>query len=534
MEANEGQGLREAMLSPEFYEGRVDNVEHKQTHISDVYLAGDLVYKVKKPVDTGFLDFTTLEKRLVFCRREVELNRRLSDNIYLGVDEIHRQDGLYRLGGSGEIVDYAVVMKRLDDEDNLESMLKRRVDIDAFLSEVTDVLVNFYRHSPRGEKIDECGRPEAILTNCRDNFKQIRAEGAELVDAEKLQLIETATEGFGRRHRGLFAKRVAQGRICDGHGDLKTEHIYNHEGVQILDCIEFNDRFRYQDPAADLAFVAMDMDFLGRSSQALHFLSEYVHRQEDHELMRLIDFYKCYRAMVQVKVGCLKYAAERKESQRRRRLLLIGRYLDLAYGYGVKMMRPVLWVICGLTATGKSTIAEKLSKLLSLPNLSSDTIRASLFEERKQKEDFGQGIYSATATSLVYAKMLVLASEELEAGRSVILDATYRQSSRRGDVLELARNRHVSVIFVECRCDEEEIERRLRKREEDPGLSDARIEHWQKIKETADDFDDIPEEMHIPLQTQGPLDQCLEEVLVDTDRLLALQVKKSIRMQPDK
>lgn len=530
METNEGQRLREAMLSPAFYEQEVDTVEHKQTHISDVYLVGELVYKVKKSVDTGFLDFTTLEKRLLFCRREVELNRRLSRNIYLGLVDIRRQESGFRLGGSGEIVEYAVLMKRLDYGDTLESKLKHGVDVTAFLSKVTDVLVDFYRHSATGEKIDKCGTREAILANCRGNFKQIGDEFGELIDTEKLQLIASATEAFARRHQRLFERRVEQGRICDTHGDLKTEHIYKHQGVQILDCIEFNDHFRYQDPAADLAFLAMDMDFLGHSSQAVHFLSEYVHRQEDHELMRLIDFYKCYRAMVQVKVRLLQYTTEAAKERRQESLENIERYLDLAYGYGVKMVRPVLWVICGLTATGKSTIAEKLSRLLSLPRLSSDGIRAALFEENKHREDFGQGVYSATATSLVYAKMLVLAAEELEAGRSVLLDATYRQSSRRSDVLELARNRQVSVIFVECRCDEEEVERRLRQREEEPGLSDARIEHWQKIKETADDLDDISAEMHIPLQTHRPLGQCLEEILMNMDRLLALQVEKSVAM----
>lgn len=518
------------MKSPDFYPHEVDTVEHRQTHISDVFLAGDLVYKLKKPVDTGFLDFTTLEKRRWFCRRELELNRRLSSGIYLDVEKITRDGENFTLAGSGEVVDYAVKMKRLDERDNLNSMLKQKQVERAFLTNVTDVLVEFYAQSELSAENASVGDLAQIRENCQGNFTQLQSSAPSLIEADKFEVIRKATESFLKRHRQLFERRVMEGRICDGHGDLKTEHVYNADGVQIIDCIEFNDRFRYQDPAADLAFLATDMDYLGHPSKALLVLRGYVRKSGDQELMRLIDFYKCYRAMVQAKVLSLQLETlENSESKRQESVQRLASYIDLAYEYSVKMMQPILWVVCGLTATGKSTIAKKMAELFSITWIRSDHIRKSTFQNQSDgaSHSFAEGMYSPEATSLVYSKMLLQAQEELEAGKSVILDATYRQKDDRAEALKLAEDCRASVIFVECSCTEEEIKSRLKARENGEGLSDARLKHWEMIKVSTDPFTELPDEKHIRLHTELSGERCMDVILAGMHELLARQVKSA-------
>ena len=308
---------------------------------------------------------------------------------------------------------------------------------------------------------------------------------------------------------------------------MKTEHIYDADGVQIIDCIEFNNRFRYQDPTADLAFLAMDMAYLGHPATALLVLSRYVRKSGDKELMRLVDFYKCYRAMVQSKVMSLQLEMLAKSAaERQKKLQRLGIYIDLAYHYAIKMMQPVLWVVCGLTATGKSTVAKKMAELFSITWVRSDQIRKSTFRIKSggSRQSFKEGIYSATATSLVYAKMLLAAQEELEGGNSVILDATFRSQQDRAEVLNLAKDRQANIIFVECRCAEAEIKRRLKAREGGHGLSDARLEHWEKIKSSAEPSTEIQANKHIRLSTEQPIERCLEDVLTGMYNLLAKQV----------
>lgn len=517
------------MKSPDFYPHEIVSVEHRETHISDVFLAGDLVYKLKKAVDIGFLDFTTLEQRRRFCRREVELNRRLASGIYLGVEEITQEGDVYALAGSGDVVDYVVKMKRLDDHDNLQSMLQEN-SVDAeFLVRLTDVLVHFYEESASVVDRESSGGVDQILANCEENFTQLLSSGQLLNNGDKIEVIRAATESFGKRHRKLLDRRVEEGRIRDCHGDLKTEHVYDAEGVQIIDCIEFNDRFRYQDPAADLAFLAMDMEYLGHFSKALSVLSRYVRKSGDKELMRLIDFYKCYRAMVQTKVlGLQLETQENSAAQQYEILQKVEAYITLAYHYAVKMMQPVLWVVCGLTATGKSTVAARMAELFSITWVRSDHIRKITFDNKGDDapNGFGKGMYSTTATSLVYAKMLLEAQEELESGNSVILDATFRKKQDRDNVLKLAGDCRASVIFVECRCAEAEIKKRLKEREDGHGLSDARLVHWENIKSSTDPFTELPVDTHIVLQTDQPVDRCMETILAGMYELLAEQVRK--------
>lgn len=228
LEKNDHDTLITAMSSADFYPHKPTDIIHKQTHISDVFLAGDLVYKVKKPVNMGFLDFSSLEKRYRFCCEEVRLNQRLTSDIYLGVETITRDNGGYGLNTSGQNVDYAVKMRRLPDENTLEAMLTENRLKQGFIDNLTRILADFYSHSAANSKdMEQFGSFAAIDPNCRENFEQLPPVTATGSNKNKLQTIKNATRLFLDSHKDLFGQRIENGHICDTHGDLKAEHVYD-------------------------------------------------------------------------------------------------------------------------------------------------------------------------------------------------------------------------------------------------------------------------------------------------------------------
>jgi aminoglycoside phosphotransferase family enzyme/predicted kinase len=529
VKTNDRDKLIAAMASTDFYPHKPTGIIHKQTHISDVFLADDLVYKVKKPVNLGFLDFSTLEKRYEFCCEEVCLNQRLTSDIYLDVETITRDNGVYGLNTSGETVDYTVKMRRLPDENTLKHLLVSNRVSESFINRLIHTLADFYKASALKKKeMVQFGSFDAIGQMCRDNFNCLPDFPDSSTNKKKVQLIKAATRIFLDRHKDIFDRRIENNHICDTHGDLKTEHVYNYHGVQILDCIEFNPAFRYQDTASDLAFLAMDMEFMGYRPAALFLLSRYVKITNDTDLMQVIDFYKCFRAMVQVKVYHLQIGTmpSQDDAKKAEHIREMEAYLDLAYQYALKTAFPVIWVTCGMIATGKSTVAEKLASLFSIPCIRSDEIRKSLFADLPEKSantEFEKGMYTPEATSLVYGKMLVKAQAVLEKGKSVILDATCSRQKERQDILQLATDTGANIIFVECRCPDKKIKARLKNREHQSTISDARLEHFAAIKKRMDPFDHLPEEVHMPVRTDQPLDKIMEILLTGEHELLARQ-----------
>jgi aminoglycoside phosphotransferase family enzyme/predicted kinase len=459
----------------------------------------------------------------------VRLNQRLTSDIYLGVEKITWDRNGYGLNITGETVDYAVKMRRLPDEHTLEYLLVSNRVTESFINRLIHTLADFYNASALKKKErDRFGSFDAIGQKCRDNFNHLPDFSDTGTNKKKIELIKTATRMFLDRHKELFNRRIENNHICDTHGDLKTEHIYNDQGVQILDCIEFNHTFRYQDTASDLAFLSMDMDFLGYRPAALFLLSRYVKITSDADLMQVIDFYKCFRAMVQVKVYHLQIEAmpSHDDAKKAEHVHEMEQYLDLAYQYALKMAFPVIWVTCGMIAAGKSTVAEKLAALFSIPWIRSDELRKTLFEElpdKSGKTGFEKGMYSPEATSLVYGKMLVTAQAALEKGSSVILDATCSKQKERQDILQLARDTSANIIFVECRCPDREIKTRLKNREHQSTVSDARLEHFAAIRKSMDPFDHLSADVHMPVRTDQSLDSIIETILTGEHELLARQ-----------
>jgi aminoglycoside phosphotransferase family enzyme len=299
--------LVKALLEPGSYPGSPPEIELVQTQISYVFLAGDFVYKIKKPVDFGFLDYTTLEKRLYFCRREVELNRRLCADAYLGVVPITRVNGRYLVGGKGEAEEYAVEMRRLPREAMMDVLLAENRVTPEMVERVAGIIAEFHKKAATGEEINQIGGINAVIHNTSENFEQTEQYAGTIIPRETFQRIKDYTEGFIRENTSLFHRRAAEGRIRDCHGDLHAAHICFGQKICIYDCIEFIDRLRYTDVTADVAFLAMDLDHYGRRDLADIFVNAYVKKSGDRELLKLLNFYKCYRAYVRFKVGCSQY-----------------------------------------------------------------------------------------------------------------------------------------------------------------------------------------------------------------------------------
>ena len=284
--------LVEHLLDPARYPHPADRVELVETHISWVLLAGDRVYKIKKPVNLGFLDFTTLALRRRFCQDEVRLNRRLTSDIYLGVVEIKGSAEAPRFEGRGPTLEVAVVMRRLPAERMLDRLVRENAAPAALLDGIGTMVARFHAAADTGGEIDELGGIEAIRRNWQENFAQTDSVGPELLSDDTRRRVREYVEVYLEREAARFAARVAAGRSRDCHGDLQAQHACCVEPVQIFDCIEFNHRFRFGDVAGEIAFLAMDLERLGRPDLAQHFLNAYLDESGDYEAVPLLDFYR--------------------------------------------------------------------------------------------------------------------------------------------------------------------------------------------------------------------------------------------------
>lgn len=326
--------LQKALLNPEIYPDRPPVIKFIETHISLLFLTGNHVYKVKKPVDFGFLDFTSLEKRKFFCEQEVKLNRRLSPAIYLGVVKITKEGNGILLEGRGDLVEYAVKMKQIPEECLMDKLLEKKQVTPKMIEAVSKKLVKFYFTAETDDLIKSFAKPERVKQDTDENFEQTERYIDVTLPRKVFEEVKNKTNDFFRTNGKIFQQRIASNRIRDCHGDLRLEHIFWGDEISILDCIEFNERFRYTDVAADIAFLAMDLDDHGREDLSGHLIRAYVEESGDQELMEVLDFYKCYRAYVRGKVESFRQddpniaEGEKKETLKRAQ-----RYFSLAHRY---------------------------------------------------------------------------------------------------------------------------------------------------------------------------------------------------------
>lgn len=498
---------------PESYGDGTSAVSFKETHISWVALTDRRVYKVKKSVRFPFLDYSTQELRLHACREELRLGRRLAPDVYLGYMPITVGPlGRLQFGGDGPVVDNCVVMKRLPEARMLDRLIREkaasRADIDRLLS----VLVPFYSQAVPGPEIERFATASAIERQARENLATIDSIDHGLpksmfkrVRASQLQFLKLSSP--------LFAERVRAGRICDGHGDLRPEHVCMVDPPVVFDCVEFSARLRAADVISELAFLAMELDFLGVPELATAVVEGYKTRANDAVPDVLINFYKSYRACIRAKVNLLRAdqqtgtAADQSRASARR-------YLQLASFYSTAFYRPKLFVTVGAAGTGKSTVADALADALGLEVLRTDAIRHELGGHREAGAGVGQGIYSESMTEWTYAELFARADALLRESVSVVLDGTFRDVRKRDQAIQLAHRSAAEVHFIYCRCSRElahtRIADRIARRE---GLSDARPEIHDFQQEELNSAGDWPSWSVNELDTSRPVSELIAQVI---------------------
>jgi aminoglycoside phosphotransferase family enzyme/predicted kinase len=539
------------LLNPRSYPHPPRAVRLIQTHASFVFIAPPFVYKVKKPVNFGFLNFSTLEKRRHFCEREVALNRRLSPNIYLGVVPISTRNGRFVFGAGDKVVEYAVQMRKLSDRGFLDQLVERDEVVPGDLNRIAIVLKHFYEgQHPTGE-VEAWGRIDRLRISTDENFRQTRefvgaaalsspapasreragvrgpsdAGTKATISRPAFETIRFYTDRFYARHGRLFASRIKERRIRDCHGDLHLEHIHiTPRALHIYDCIEFNDRFRYVDVASDAAFLAMDLDYEGRPDLARYFAIQMASALNDDGMPRLMDFYKCYRAYVRGKVESLHSVAhavpeeEHQASAERAR-----RYFRLALQYTIAGSQPLVLVVMGRIASGKSTLAHALGAELGWEVYSSDYLRKKMAGfpiYERSSADARRRLYSATMTEKTYERLLATAEAQVQKGDSVILDATFARREHRERLTERFGKRGIAWRVLEAQASNVAVKQRLRAREAKPGeVSDARLEDFAMLTRLYEPPLELPSAKYVKVRTAGPLDPVVTKALQSLARI---------------
>lgn len=505
--------LVQALLSPRAYPETPVQIKLVQTQMSFVFLTDNFVYKVKKPVNLGYLDYTTLEKRHFYCQREVELNRRLCPDAYLGVVPINQDKENIVIGSQGKTIEYAVKMRRLPQEKMMAALLEQNQLSMEMVAVVVGKLAEFHRRAETNDTISQFGGLDAITQNTEENFNQTEKYIGQVISAPKYQQIRDYTKNFIRRNTALFQERVKEGRIRDCHGDLHAAHICFSDGICIYDCIEFNDRFRYGDVASEVAFLAMDLDHYGRADLSRSLVKTYVARSRDKELLRLLNFYKCYRAYLRGKVACFQlddpYIKEKKQI---RETALS--YFDLAHAY--LKPKPALFIAVGLVGTGKTVLAQALAKRLALVAIHSDVTRkrlASIPLNEHRFEEFDRGLYSPQFSRLTYDTMLSEARQALTEGSSVIIDASFVKKEYRRKAKQLAEEMKAEFFIIECTVTEETVRERLAERLKRGTVSDGRWEIFARQKRQFEAVTEVSQANYVIIDTSRPVSEAVRQVM---------------------
>ncbi|MEX1257440.1 MAG: AAA family ATPase [Gemmatimonadota bacterium] len=512
--------LVRALSDPGAYPGPAATVECVQTHISVVFLVDRLAYKLKRPKNLGFLDFTSLEDRRRFCHEEVRLNRRLAPGVYEGVVPVVLDEGVVRASvevvesptadPGGQVLEWAVRMVRLPGDRRLGALIKSDRVGPGELQRLAGRLARFHAAAERGSRISECAGWENVWRNDRENFEQIEKFIGRTISVPVFEMLKTLMAGELERRRALIERRAREGVAREIHGDLRLDHVYllppgvpgrsergsadasrsGEAEFVIIDCIEFNERFRWADPVSDIAFLVMELEFIGRTDLAAAFSRAYFTAANDSEGSELLPYYVSYRDVVRGKVRCLQSEDELLGAGARaeaaaiatrhffRALLRLSRPSD----------RPALVIVHGLPGVGKSTVSQALAGASGFHWIDTDRVRKELAAaagaEGAGVEEYGGGIYSAEWNERTYLECERRAREILWSGGRVVVEGSFRRERHRVSFLETARSLGVAVLFLHCSAGPAEARSRLAKRSSD--TSDA---NWSIHEKMARDWE---------------------------------------------
>jgi len=487
------------------FKKNIDAVKVLQTHISYVILTGEYAFKIKKPLDLGFLNFSTLEQRKYYCEQELKLNKRLCPKIYEKVVTLTEKEGEIEIDGTGKVVDYAVKMKEFPQSNIMSSLLdKDKIGFEK-IEDLVENLVNFYKSEQSTDEIKKFGKIKTIKQNTDENFEQTEAMLGGVISEQNYEHIKKITNQYLIEFENVFKKRITNNCIKDCHGDLHTGNIVLLNGkICIFDCIEFNKRFRYCDIASDIAFLAMDLDVKGHGLLSSFLIESYIKKSKDTSIFDVLSFYKCYRAYVRAKVTGFRLSDKSIEPSERKQVKeTTSRYFELASYYARLMEykleqenQPVLFITSGLTGTGKSTAAKKIKIDYDATIVSTDEVRKRLEGVNKYEahhDDYNLGMYSPKKNRDTYNEVFKIGKELLNKGKNVILDATFKTEELRIKAKHIARQNNAKLIIINTVCPEEVIQKHLEARAKLKSISDGRWEIYIEQKKSFEDFKgDIP------------------------------------------
>jgi aminoglycoside phosphotransferase family enzyme/predicted kinase len=471
-----------ALLVPDYYNHPVTQFELIETHISWVILTGPYAYKIKKPINLGFLDFSTLAQRRHYCQEELRLNRRLAPDIYLDVILIRGTADLPRLGGTGEVIDYAVKMRQFPQAAQLDRLLQHGELRTEYLDAIADVVARFHLDIDIASDASQYGKPEQVWKPVAENFSQIRERETRKPALTQLDSLYDWSLTTFERLKPVFIQRKRDGFVRECHGDLHLRNIaWFEDKPLIFDCIEFNPDLRWIDIISDLTFLFMDLIDRGQSALAYRLLNRYLTQTGDYAGLAVLPFYFVYRAMVRAKVDRIRLSQtdvstiERAVDEDE-----FAGYLHLANTFSSRP-KPLLMITWGLSASGKTTVSDGLLEVMGAIRIRSDVERKRLagidFMTRAQA-DIAQGIYTPEMNQRTYAYLLAQTKTILEAGFSVIVDAAFLDVQQREPFAQLARQLQVPFVILQCVASASSLRQRICQRQGDASDADlAVLEH---------------------------------------------------------
>jgi aminoglycoside phosphotransferase family enzyme/predicted kinase len=476
-----------------------------ETHISWVILTGDFAYKIKKPVDLGFLDFRELARRQHYCTEELSLNRRYTPEIYLDVVPVTGTEEVPQIDGAGPVLDYAVKMQQFATA-NLLGSVSKAGDLNApLVRSIAAELAKSHRNFPSIHTATD--NPAAMQAAMFQNFDQVREYAIDDSAIAQLDSLEEWTRTHIARSLPLMTQRLQQGNIKDLHGDLHLNNMVLLDGkVRFFDCIEFNEHFRVMDTIAEIAFVAMDMANRGESAQQV--LNDYFEYRGDYAGLPLLNLYRVYFAMVRAKVNLMREPTSNSEVQATAAYQNFKRFVKLAMSY-TKDEPPFIALMHGVSGSGKSTIAAQVAERFGAIRLRSDVERKRLFglSPDDSSEAIEADIYTKAASKNTFEQLAVLCRGVVEAGLPCIVDATFLEQSGRKPFIELAENLNVAVIIIDCIASANTLATRLQYRTQHANdASEADIEIMQKQLSTAEAFSANEIQYVLTIDTEKPFD----------------------------
>lgn len=508
--------LIQSLLSPACYDHAVDNIHIIETHISWIILTGHYVYKIKKALDLGFLDYSTLERRHHFCNEEIRLNSRTAPDIYIKTVAISGPLEAPRVEMAGAALEYAVQMHMFSEHALMSNFLAEGKLSFELLDDLSVNLAQFHHNIEVAGPESSLGQANLVFQPVNENFEQIKERISEPAIAQRLQSLHDWSEQCYQQLKSVMQQRHDTGFIRECHGDLHLGNIaiIDHQ-IRMFDGIEFNERLRWIDIISELAFLLMDLDARGRSDFKFYLLNQYMHLMGDYPGLALLRFYTVYRAMVRAKVAAI--SLQQKQTNTADDWKTFHNYLQLAETQ-TQADRPSLFITYGLSGSGKSYLCQHYLNRLPLLHISSDIERKrlhglDLYDSSRSAP--GAGIYSAEASQLTYQRLFDLAQVIINAGYSVVVDATFLQHPWRQRFYQLAQDNNIPFKILHLQSSQSELISRIQRRQQqDKQTSEADIEVLQRQIQNHDclQADEQTMSIHIDTASQASIQSSLKSI----------------------